>query len=396
MTPFRIQIPQTDLDDLQRRLATTRWPSGVQDAGWARGVPMAYLKELVEYWRTEYKWRQAEAQLNGFPQFLTEIDGTTVHFLHVRSIEHNALPLIMIHGWPGSFVEFIDVIGPLTDPRAHGGDPANAFHLVIPSIPGFGFSSPVSEPGWDIVRVARAWATLMARLGYARYAVQGGDLGAWIGLALAGLDHQHVIGSHVNFLITPPADDPAVVADLSGEDQSRIATTAEFATRPPGYMALQMTRPRTVSYGLTDSPVGQLAWIAEKFREWTDSMNVPEDAVSRDSLLTNVMIYWLTATAGSSANLYYEIAQMPVDIRGFDWALSRAGVKVPLGVAVFPRDFIRPVRSLAERDFGPIRHWREFPRGGHFAALEQPELLVEDIRDFRYSLEQPTSSPQEG
>ncbi len=295
MDPFRIEIPQADLDDLHRRLADTRWPDELPGVGWSRGVPLRYLKELAEYWRTSYDWRAAEARLNQFPQFTTVIDGANVHLLHVRSPESQALPLLLTHGWPGSVAEFLDVIGPLTDPGAHGGDPADAFHLVIPTIPGYGFSGPTGQPGWNFPRIANAWAELMRRLGYDHYAAQGGDVGALISLTLAGLHPERVAGVHVNFLITPPPDDPSQLAGLSESEQARLGRMSRFVADLSGYMKLQSTRPQTLAYALTDSPVGQLAWVVEKFREWTDSAKVPEDAVDRDQLLTNVMLYWLTA-----------------------------------------------------------------------------------------------------
>jgi microsomal epoxide hydrolase len=379
MNPFRVDIPQADLDDLRSRLDCTRWPNELPDVEWDRGVPVGYLSKLAEYWRSLYDWRAAEAELNQFPQFTTEIDGANVHLLHVRSPEPNAVPVILTHGWPGSVAEFLHVIGPLSDPASRGADPTDAFHLVIPSVPGFGFSGPVGEKGWDIVRVARAWAELMRRLGYEKYLAQGGDLGAFVSLMLAGVDHEHVGGAHVNFLITPPSGDPAELEGLSEADQLRLAQMAEFISERSGYMRIQATRPQTLSYALTDSPVGQLAWIVEKFREWTDSDRVPEDAVDRDLLLTNAMIDWLTATAGSSAQLYYEstpfLPTAPV-------TPSLPPLPVPLGVAVFPRDIILPIRRLAERSFPNIVHWSDFDRGGHFAAMEEPDLSVDDLRAF--------------
>ncbi|MGC1214843.1 MAG: epoxide hydrolase family protein [Micromonospora sp.] len=383
MDPFRIQIPQADLDDLRRRLDTVRWPSELPGVGWDRGVPLDYLKDLVEYWRTSYDWRAAEARLNSFPQFTTTIDGTRVHFLHVRSPEPDALPLLVTHGWPSSVAEFIDVIEPLTNPRAHGGDPANAFHLVIPSLPGFGFSGPTPEPGWTMPRIAAALAQLMGRLGYDRYATQGGDIGAWINLVLSGMDHQHVVASHVNFLITAPTD-PSDVAGLDESDLGRLGLLNRFAVELSGYMKLQSTRPQTLAYALTDSPVGQLAWIVEKFKEWTDSAKVPEDAVDRDHLLTNVMIYWLTATAGSTANFYYDNADV----------LPTAPtpppppppLPTPFGVAVYPGDPAQPIRRLADRAFPNIVHWSEQERGGHFPAMEEPDLFVADLQAFARAL----------
>jgi epoxide hydrolase len=380
MEPFRIEIPQADVDDLRRRLADARWPDELPGVGWSRGVPLAYLKELAGYWRTTYDWRAAEARLNRFPQFTTVMDGATVHCLHVRSPEPEALPLVLTHGWPGSVAEFLDVVGPLTDPRAHDGDPADAFHLVIPSIPGFGFSGPTRDAGWNFPRIANAWAELMRRLGYDRYVAQGGDIGAFISLALGGMHPEHVVGVHVNMLVTPPPDDPSELADLSEADQARLGRMARFVADLSGYMKLQSTRPQTLAYGLTDSPVGQLAWIVEKFREWTDSATVADDAVDRDLLLTNVMIYWLTKTAGSSAQVYVEVADM----------LPTAPapppppppLTVPLGVAVFPHDIFLPIRRLADRSFPTIVHWTELDRGGHFAAMEEPDLFVSDLRAF--------------
>src|SRR6266487_4663652 len=331
MEPFRIEIPQAHLDDLHRRLADTRWPDELPGVGWERGVPLGYLKELAEYWRTSYDWRAAEARLNQFPQFTTVIDGANVHLLHVRSPEPQALPLLLTHGWPGSVAEFLDVIGPLTDPGAHGG-----------------------------------------------------DSGALISLTLAGMHPEHLAGVHVNFLITPPPGDPSQLAGLSESEQARLGRMSQFVADLSGYMKLQSTRPQTLSYGLTDSPVGQLAWVVEKFREWTDSAKVPEDAVDRDQLLTNVMLYWLTATAGSSAQLYVETAEL----------LPIAAVPppppppltVPLGVAVFPHDISLPIRRFADRAFPKIVHWTEFDRGGHFAAMEEPDLFVGDLRAFARTL----------
>jgi pimeloyl-ACP methyl ester carboxylesterase len=374
MKSYRIEIPQADLDDLGERLARVRWPEAIDGAGWERGVPVGYLKDLVEYWRTGYDWREQEAQLNKYPQFLTEIDGADVHFLHVRSAEPDATPLLLIHGWPGSVVEFLDVIGPLTDPRAHGGDPARAFHLVIPSLPGYGLSGPLRETGWTDGRVARALTTLMAELGYDRYGVQGGDIGAFIGPEMGRVAPDHVVGVHVNSLVTFPTGDPDELAGLTEAERERLALMKRWQDDQSGYLQLQGTRPTTVSYGLTDSPVGQLAWIVEKFKDWTDpASELPEDAVDRDRLLTNVMLYWLTGTALSTANSYYE--------RFHDasmWA-PREPSTVPTGVAVFAVDI--SIRRFAEKT-QKIVHWSEFDRGGHFAALEAPDLLVEDIRTF--------------
>ena len=367
--PFTIDIPQADLNDLKDRLARTRWPDELPDVGWRYGVPLAYLKELAGYWRDSYDWRKHEAQLNEHPQFTTTIDGARVHFMHIRSREASAIPLILTHGWPGSIVEFLDSIGPLTDPAAHGDDPADAFHLVIPSIPGYGFSGPTSDTGWGYARVARAFAELMSRLGYDRYGAQGGDWGAAISTTLGVVDTQHVIGVHTNMFGTrPPAD-----AELTEDERAKVERGAEFQREGRGYFMEQASKPQTLSYALTDSPVGQLAWIVEKFKEWTDSKSVPEDAIDRDRLLTNISIYWLTATAGSSARLYYETSHT-TDHPG-------QPTDVPVGVAVFPKEIAPAIKRFADETV-PIVHWSEFDRGGHFAAMEEPDLYVQDVRDF--------------
>ncbi|RBQ16675.1 epoxide hydrolase [Spongiactinospora rosea] len=350
--PFRIDIPQADLDDLTDRLSRTRWPNEVADAGWDYGFPLARLKELAEHWRTGYDWRAHEAELNRLPHFTTEIDGQNIHFVHVRSVKPDALALILTHGWPGSFLEFLDVVEPLS----------RDFHLVIPSIPGFGFSGPTHERGWDTLRIARAWAELMRRLGYERYGAQGGDFGAGISIALGAVAPERVTGVHINYLPTRP--DPDV--KLSEADEARLEKVRRLMANRPPYQALQALTPQTIGYALTDSPVGQLVWIAERFAQWTD----PATPVGDDRMLTDVSLYWLTATAASSARLHHDVP------RG-----SRQPCPVPLGVAVFAHDITQSVRPLAERLYD-IRHWSEFERGGHFAAMEVPELLAEDVRTF--------------
>ena len=370
--PFRIDIPQADLDDLRGRLARTRWPDQLPGVGWDYGIPLEYVRELAEYWRTGYDWRVHEQKLNAFPQFTTTIDGQRVHFLHVRSAEPDALPLIITHGWPGSIVEFTEIIGPLTDPVAHGGDRADAFHLVVPSIPGFGFSGPTRDRGWNVRRIALAWDELMSRLGYGRYGAQGGDWGSTISRDLGLAVPDHLIGVHLNMLF-PQAPDGVTVGGLTDEEQERLQSLRRFRASGSGYGAIQSTRPQTLAYGLTDSPAGQLAWITEKFGEWTDN-GLPDQAVGRDQLLTNVTLYWLTATAGSSARLYYEAAHSG------SWGPPQPST-VPTGVAVFPREIAPPIRRFAELS-NNIVHWSEFDRGGHFAAMEQPSLLIGDVRDF--------------
>ncbi|MFE0329686.1 epoxide hydrolase family protein [Streptomyces sp. NPDC003753] len=381
--PFRLAIPQSDLDDLHDRLDRTRWPDELSGVGWAYGVPLGYLKELVRYWRHDYDWRAAEARLNAWPQFTTEIDGAHVHFAHVRSPEPDATPLIITHGWPGSIVEFLDAVGPLTDPAAHGGDPADAFHVVVPSIPGFGLSGPTRDTGWEAGRVADAWVELMDRLGYPRFGAQGGDWGAGISRELGRAHPERVIGIHLNLLpgaqqLTEPA--PEELAALSSEERERTLTSwrrwSEWQREGAGYAMLHSTRPQTLAYALTDSPVGQLAWIVEKFREWTDSEELPEEAVDRDLLLTNVSLYWLTGTAGSSSRIYYERAHTTGRA-----AAPAEPSTAPTALAVFPAEIQIPLRHRAERTENLVR-WTEFDRGGHFAAMEEPDLLVEDVRAF--------------
>jgi pimeloyl-ACP methyl ester carboxylesterase len=368
--PFEIHVPDEELDDLRFRLRRTRWAPDIPGTGWERGVPTAYLSKLADYWADGFDWRAQEAALNQFPQYITTIDGARVHFLHVRSADPGATPLLLIHGWPGSVVEFQDLIGPLTNPAA----PGDAFHLVIPSLPGYGFSGPQPGPGWTDGRMAAALAGLMARLGYERYGVQGGDVGALVGPLIGRLAPDNVIGVHTNGLLTFPTGDPAVMASLSEADRERLATMKDWQHNQGAYLQVQGTRPQTIAAALHDSPAGQLSWIVEKFKEWTDpAADLPEDAVDRDRILTDVSIYWFTATAGPSAHTYYERFHDPAM-----WAPRERGT-VPTGVAVFPGDV--SVRPLAEQVHN-IAAWSEFDRGGHFAAMEAPDLLTSDIRAF--------------
>ncbi|MEV0980103.1 epoxide hydrolase family protein [Streptomyces sp. NPDC049915] len=381
--PFRLDIPQSDLDDLHDRLDRTRWPDQLPGAGWAYGVPVGYLRDLVRYWRHTYDWRAAEARLNRWPQFTTTLDGQHVHFAHVRSPEPDATPLILTHGWPGSVVEFWDVVGPLADPAAYGGDPADAFHVVVPSIPGFGLSGPTTEPGWEAGRVADAWAELMTRLGYERFGVQGGDWGAAVSRELGRAHPGRVVGVHLNLLpgaqqlTEPTAQELAALSPAQREEALRSwRSWEEWFREGSGYAAVQATKPQTLAYALTDSPVGQLAWVVEKFREWTDCEELPEEAVDRDRLLTNVMLYWLTRTAGSSARIYYERAHTTCRA-----AAPQEPSTVPTALALFPKEIQIPLRHRAERTENLVR-WTTFDRGGHFAAMEEPDLLVGDVRAF--------------
>ena len=371
--PFRIDVPQSELDDLAARLAAARWPGEVAGAGTDYGMPLGVVKRLAESWRTSYNWRAHEAKLNEIPQYTTTIDGQNIHFLHVRSAEPNALPLLLLHGWPGSVLEFARMIGPLTDPAAHGGDPAQAFHVVVPSLPGYGFSGPTTEPGWDSARMARAFASLMSLLGYSRWGVTGGDAGALVGRELGILAPDGLIGVHLLQIFAFPSGDPAEMAALSDADKESLSgTTADFQDKA-GYQKIQQTRPQTLGYGLTDSPVGQLAWNAELWTGWGDYA----DYLDVDTYLTHVSIYWFTRTAISSARHYYEDAHSGAGYREVQG-------KVPTALAVFPQDF-RTIRAFAERSTNIVRY-TEFDRGGHFAYTTDPDLVVDDLRAFFASL----------
>lgn len=363
--PFRIDVPQEELDDLRARLARTRWSTEIPGTGWSRGVPTDYLKALAAYWAEGFDWRKAEAELNEFPQFTTEIDGQNIHFLHVRSQNPAAVPLLLLHDWPCSFVQFVDVIRPLTE----------HFHVIVTSTPGTGFSGPLAEAGWNTGRIAGAFVELMARLGYDSYGVQGTGGGAWIATEMGRQAPHRIVGVHVNGLVTFPSGDPAELSGLTAPEQERLARLEDFQQDKMGFVGIQSTRPQTLAHALHDSPVGQLAWIAEKFKEWTDpAAELPEDAVGLDRLLTNISVYWFTGTAGSSANLYYE--------SGHDasaWTPKPRGT-VPTGVAVaLPTDIA--IRRFAERDHH-ITHWTELARGGNFLSMEQPEAFVTDVRTF--------------
>jgi len=368
--PFEVVIPDDDVDDLRRRLATTRWPDPAPAAEWEQGTDLAYLRELVDYWRADFDWRAQERRLNGLDHFLTEIDGQRVHFVHARSRHPAALPLVLSHGWPGSFVEFLDVFGPLTDPP----DPADAFHVVAPSLPGYGLSAPLSGPGWHPRRIAEAFTALMAGLGYTRYGVQGGDWGSVVSQNMADLAPDRVAGLHVNFVsVSRPRDDRD--RELDPEEKASMDRLAAFQATGTGYSAIQSTKPQTLGYALDDSPTGLAAWIVEKFRAWSDCGGDVERSFTKDQLLTNVALYWFTRTATSSARLYYE---MRLAGRA---ALPRARVDVPTGVANYPGEIGRVPRRWVEHRYR-VTHWVEQPMGGHFAAMEVPDLFVDDVRSF--------------
>jgi pimeloyl-ACP methyl ester carboxylesterase len=378
LRPFRIDVRDDELADLRARLLRTRWPDPEPaDTGWGRGVPSAYLQRLASYWATDFDWRAQEAALNAVPQVTTTIDGQAIHFLHARSSVEGAMPLLLLHSWPGSPVEYLRMLAPLTDPAAHGGDSGDAFDVVVPSIPGFGYSTPVSEAGWTSGRIARAFAKLMQGLGYERYAVAGGDIGAGIAAGVSAADPERVLAVHVT--TDPPtavtfaswSGDPAERPGLSAEERDRVERLKAWSAEDDGYLRLQNSRPQTIGYALTDSPVGQLAWIVEKFQSWTDpAAALPEDAVDLDQLLANVSLYWFTRSGASAAHSLYE------SMHAQEW--SEPG-PAPVGFAVFGaasfvRTLLDPERAVA--------HWTEFPVGGHFPAMEQPDLLVEDLRSF--------------
>ena len=364
LEPFRVAIPQADLDDLQDRLSRTRWPDALDGAGWTYGVPLGYVRELVGHWIDGYDWRAHEARLNEHDQFVTTIDDQRIHFLHVRSPEADALPLIATHGWPMSVFEYVDLIGPLTDPKAHGGDPGDAFHLVVPSLPGVAFSGPTRDAGWDTRRTARAWVELMARLGYDRYGAHGNDAGSQISPEVGRCDPDAVVGVHVTQLFSFPSGDPSEFQNLSEEDQAALQFLEGF-TQGGGlaYNAYQSAQPQTLAYAMHDSPAGWLAWMGQLFRDWGE----------RDYVITNAAAYWLTGTIGSSFRRYHADAQAH--------ATPAGPTTVPTGVAIFKEDF-QSVRRFADRDHSNIVRWTRYDRGSHFAPHDAPDLLVHDIREF--------------
>jgi epoxide hydrolase len=369
---FAIRIEDPVLDDLMERLRRTRLPDQIDGVGWDYGIPMDYLRALVDYWLTGYDWRAQEDLLNRFSHYRTTIDGQSIHFLHARSPHPDAFPLLMTHGWPGSIVEFLGVIPRLTHPEDHGGRAADAFHVVAPSLPGYGFSEPTRTAGWDVRRVARAWTELMSRLGYDRYGAQGGDWGAQVSMRLAAFDPAHCAALHLNMPVGSPPSEPV---ELSDQDQQDLAAMAEFQRLEGGYANEQGTKPQTVGVGLNDSPAGLLAWIVEKFRTWSDCDGHPENCFTKDQLITNVMLYWVTGTAASAARLYRETMQ------GGSLGDPVPYVQAPTGVGRYPKEILRWPRAWVERQYN-LTHWADMPCGGHFAAMEQPELFSEDLRTF--------------
>jgi epoxide hydrolase len=365
--PFTVDIPERQLEDLKLRLSLTRLPEKETPSDWTQGVPLAYVEEIKEYWQHRYDWRRAEARINAFEQFVTTMDGVDIHFLHVRSPEPDALPLVMTHGWPGSIVEFLKVIGPLADPVSHGGDARDAFHVVCPSLPGYGFSGKPAVPGWGVEKIADAWATLAARLGYTHYVAQGGDWGSAVTTAIGVRDTAHCRAIHVNMVSARP--DP--MDNLTELEKRGLAGMKHYQDWDSGYSKQQSTRPQTLGYGLVDSPIGQAAWILEKFWAWTDCDGHPENALTRDEMLDNIMLYWLAASGASSARLYWE---------SFG-SFSAGEVKIPTGCSIFPKEIFVCSKRWAENRYKNIIYWSELEKGGHFAAFEQPELFVGELRN---------------
>lgn len=369
VTPFTIDIPQSELDNLKARIANTRWPEAETVSDWSQGVPLAYAKELADYWVKEYDWRRWEATLNSWPQFTTQIDDVDIHFLHIRSKREDALPMVISHGWPGSVVEFHKIIEPLTNPD----DDSPAFHLVLPSLPGYDFSGKPAAPGTTVEQIGRMWGKLMARLGYDSYVAQGGDWGAIITQSIAQTETVHCKAIHTNMPICPP--DEEGMQDMTDLEVSALEGMAHYAEKDSGYSKIQSTRPQTIGYALADSPVGQMTWIIDKFWSWTDSGEGddqhPENVLTRDELLDNVMMFWLNNAGASSARLYWE---------SFN-TTNMDKVDMPTGASIFPKEIFRASRRWAEKRFTNIIHWNHLDKGGHFAALEQPETFVTELRN---------------
>ena len=368
ITPFKVSVPAADIADLRRRLSLVRWPSAETVPDASEGVPLARMKALVDYWQHGYDWRRFEAQINRLPQFRTTIDGLGIHFIHVRSPHAEATPLLLTHGWPGSVVEFMKVIEPLTNPTAHGGRAEDAFHLVIPSLPGFGFSDAPTAPGWNMARVAKAWGVLMQRLGYSRFVAQGGDWGAAVTTWMAKLQVPGLAAIHLNLPLLFP---PPIQGQPTDEEKKALGQLQRYRDELGAYAALMRTRPQTIGYALNDSPVGQAAWIYEKFIEWTDSDGNPEAVLRKDAMLDDISLYWFTRTGTSSARLYRESF-------GKDFATQK--LDIPVAVSVFPAELYRPLKKWGERVYSKLIYWNEAPRGGHFAAFEQPAIFVTEVR----------------
>lgn len=379
MIPFEVEIPQAELDDLDRRLAEARLPADDGDRSWDDGLPHERLQELLDYWQSSFRWRTLEAEINSFPQFHATIDGADIHVVHLRSPEPDATPLVLTHGWPGSFLEFLPIARKLADPVAHGGRREDAFHVVIPSIPGHGFSTLPAGSHWDYGRTARAWTELMTRLGYDEFVAHGGDHGSFISMEIARFAPERVLGVHVNMLLTVPSGDPEEMARLGTEDMRRLGRLGHFDAEVSGYMKLQSTRPRAVSFAFVDSPVGQLAWLAEKFAEFSDSAQDVEKSLGLEAVVAHAALYWLTRTAPSSARMFREARGYMQEI--FTPGHRPSPLGAPLAVLALQGDFA-PVRPLAEAAYPEIVRWTDHPAGGHFASLEAPDVFVDDLRGF--------------
>lgn len=372
--PFTVDVPQEALDDLATRLRLTRWPDRETVGDWSQGVPLDRVQGLIDHWRQVYDWRRCEAEINAWPNYRTLIDGLGIHFIHAPSPHPDALPIVLSHGWPGTVLEFLKVIGPLTDPTRYGGRAEDAFHVVIPSLPGYGLSDHPAETGWSVERIARAWGVLMKRLGYDRFVAQGGDWGSAITRSMAVQKVPGLVGIHLNMVICFPPEDEDF-SDPIARDARDVAEAHKLTGL--GYSTQQSTRPQTLGYALADSPVGQAAWIYEKFQAWTDNGGEPEDALTRDAMLDTIMLYWLTNSAASSARLYWE---------SFRTAFASTPISLPVACSIFPAEIRRPPRRWAERVFSDIIYWNRAPHGGHFAAFEQPELFVSEVTDGLRSL----------
>ena len=374
--PFRLHVTDAELEDLRRRLRSTRWPPREVVGDWSQGLPLSYAQELATYWADRYDWRAREALINAFPQFRLRVNGLGIHFIHLRSSEPKAMPLLITHGWPGSIVEFLKVLRPLAEPRQHGGQASDAFHVVCPALIGYGFSDKATEPGFGIPKIAELWDQFMVTLGYTQYFAQGGDWGAAVTSEIATQNRGHCRAIHLNMPIVQPT--PEALQNPTPEDKVAFDARTRYLEQEAGYATQQLTRPQTLGYGLADSPVAQAMWIIEKFWSWTDCNGHPENVLTRDELLDNVMFYWLSNSGASSARLYWESFR-----KSFS---GLTAIKLPTGCSLYPKELSRPPRSWVERRYEKLMYWNELPQGGHFAAFEQPELFVREMRDCFRSL----------
>lgn len=367
---FNYHATDAELDDLRQRLNNSRWAEQETPGDWSQGVPLAYLRELCGYWADGYDWRRCEAELNQYPQFVTEIDGLDIQFMHIRSPHEDALPLVMTHGWPGSVLEFMKVLGPLSDPTAHGGSASDAFHIVCPTLPGFGYSGKPTAPGWDVGRIGRAWGQLMARLGYSSYVAQGGDWGSLVTLAMGVSEAAHCAMLHTNMPLLSPSEE--ILASPDATELKYLAKSQNYWDVESGYSKEQSTRPQTVGYGLVDSPIAQAAWVVEKFWAWSDCNGHPENTFSRNELLDNIMLYWLPAAGASSARIYWESFASLMK--------PQPQIHIPVAVSIYPFELFPGSRRWCEERFTKLVHYNQLDKGGHFAAFEQPDLFINELR----------------